>query len=571
MKKFLFLLGAVFFTASIYAQCPATITPVYQPGGQVDFTISGFTLPPNWDMTTSVNFGDFTSGNYPGAIISHTYTANVSYTVSFYTHFYNTLDTSIYCNVYNVISINVTTGSGYTETCNLQYEYYQHCMDSILLIPVSLPSTPGYYYNWMYGTIVTSAGDTINSPFGINIGYTPWPDSVSYTYDLHYGSNYVCTGTAWVTLPVTFSPYGLDVFVDYNSATNVELNDTSATNMKFDNCDWGDGIIDTYINNYSAFHTYLLDGDYEVIASAHGDYTNMQHPSCLSVDTVIVSITGVSNSLSCNLTPMVFYNGGTHQLSFALMHGGNKVSSPNLDVSWSFDNGMSSTLDFGTIGSVVTPPVNFTVSYSVDDYLGTTVCTNSSTMPVNSFFTPCNALVYIYEDTIVSGLFWAVDQSSGGQDPYTYLWDFGDGVTSTLQFPTHTYAIPDIYNVCLTITDSQGSPCTSTYCDTVDARAMDPMHQINVFNPNGVGIDENGSTSFSLFPNPVSDYLVLNTAENFQENIMVSIYTIAGQLIESKRYQHGTVMMDVSGISDGVYFIKIEDNVKSATRKFIKK
>lgn len=38
-----------------------------------------------------------------------------------------------------------------------------------------------------------------------------------------------------------------------------------------------------------------------------------------------------------------------------------------------------------------------------------------------------------------------------------WLWDFGDGNTSTLQSPSHTYASPGSYTVCLTVTSSCGS------------------------------------------------------------------------------------------------------------------
>jgi len=43
---------------------------------------------------------------------------------------------------------------------------------------------------------------------------------------------------------------------------------------------------------------------------------------------------------------------------------------------------------------------------------------------------------------------------SGGELPYTYLWDFGDGQTSTQQNPTHTYQEYDSYLVSLTVTDN---------------------------------------------------------------------------------------------------------------------
>jgi PKD repeat protein len=44
-----------------------------------------------------------------------------------------------------------------------------------------------------------------------------------------------------------------------------------------------------------------------------------------------------------------------------------------------------------------------------------------------------------------------------------YIWDFGDGSTSTQQNPTHTYAEGGYYLVCLTVVNSYGIP--NTYCD----------------------------------------------------------------------------------------------------------
>ncbi|PWT99543.1 MAG: hypothetical protein C5B52_10480 [Bacteroidetes bacterium] len=43
-----------------------------------------------------------------------------------------------------------------------------------------------------------------------------------------------------------------------------------------------------------------------------------------------------------------------------------------------------------------------------------------------------------------------------------WLWDFGDGNTSTVQNPNHSYATPGTYTVSLTITPSSGLPTTTT-------------------------------------------------------------------------------------------------------------
>ncbi|MDE2043871.1 MAG: PKD domain-containing protein [Thermoplasmata archaeon] len=45
---------------------------------------------------------------------------------------------------------------------------------------------------------------------------------------------------------------------------------------------------------------------------------------------------------------------------------------------------------------------------------------------------------------------------SGGTPPYAYSWDFGDGASSTLQDPSHTYTSVGTYRAVLTLTDSAG-------------------------------------------------------------------------------------------------------------------
>jgi PKD repeat protein len=51
---------------------------------------------------------------------------------------------------------------------------------------------------------------------------------------------------------------------------------------------------------------------------------------------------------------------------------------------------------------------------------------------------------------------------TGGVGPYTYLWDFKDGSTSTLQNPEHTYDSAGTYNVSVTVADSAGNSTQKT-------------------------------------------------------------------------------------------------------------
>jgi PKD repeat protein len=52
--------------------------------------------------------------------------------------------------------------------------------------------------------------------------------------------------------------------------------------------------------------------------------------------------------------------------------------------------------------------------------------------------------------------------ASGGSPPYAYAWDFGDGSTSTLQSPSHTYGADGEYGVLLTAQDSIGRTATDS-------------------------------------------------------------------------------------------------------------
>lgn len=63
-----------------------------------------------------------------------------------------------------------------------------------------------------------------------------------------------------------------------------------------------------------------------------------------------------------------------------------------------------------------------------------------------------------------TGLTVAFTNSSTSGAGATYLWDFGDGNTSTQTDPTHVYAIDGTYTVCLTVTDGCA---TNTTCNPI--------------------------------------------------------------------------------------------------------
>jgi len=56
----------------------------------------------------------------------------------------------------------------------------------------------------------------------------------------------------------------------------------------------------------------------------------------------------------------------------------------------------------------------------------------------------------------------------GGVLPYSYLWDFGDGTTSTEENPKHTYEHHGNYTATFTVTDAEGNSSSDTASVVVD-------------------------------------------------------------------------------------------------------
>jgi Zn-dependent metalloprotease len=105
-----------------------------------------------------------------------------------------------------------------------------------------------------------------------------------------------------------------------------------------------------------------------------------------------------------------------------------------------------------------TPCETFTYG-EVEDYTANVFTSGTNYPPVAGFTYTTDCLTANFTDT-------STDPNGSG-DIVSWLWDFGDGNTSTEQNPSHTYAAEGTYTVSLTVTDSGDLSDTATQNVTV--------------------------------------------------------------------------------------------------------
>ena len=79
----------------------------------------------------------------------------------------------------------------------------------------------------------------------------------------------------------------------------------------------------------------------------------------------------------------------------------------------------------------------------------------------------------------------AVDFTNSSNGASNYLWDFGDGQTSTLQSPTHLFNATGTYKTCLVAFNAAG--CTDTFCLDVAVIVLPLLDVPNAFTPGKFG------------------------------------------------------------------------------------
>jgi PKD repeat protein len=84
-----------------------------------------------------------------------------------------------------------------------------------------------------------------------------------------------------------------------------------------------------------------------------------------------------------------------------------------------------------------------------------------------------------------------------------------------------------------------------------------------------IGIEDEPGISFSIYPNPASEKVILDAGTIVKANI--KIMDLSGRTVINTKMNQSQLQVDLSALASGVYMIKVEYGSKSITKKIVKR
>ncbi|MCG3164529.1 MAG: hypothetical protein POELPBGB_00283 [Bacteroidia bacterium] len=308
-----------------------------------------------------------------------------------------------------------------------------------LSVPGSSPIS-SWIWDFGDGTVSTDQNPTHTYPNSGSFNVTLLLTDANGCFTQLTVNNYISVGSAFPTVAFTADPlFSCDV-PQLVSFTNTSSGSGALTYA----WDFGDGGTSTAAN---PTHSYTAGGVYTVSLTATDPIgcaaTATQTDYITVVETVNVDFS-VPNTNVCANAPVNFTD---------------LTSPPPATWLWNFGDGQTSTDQ--NPSHVYTTPGTYSVRL-IASYTGN--C--SDTLLIVNYITVADAPAVSFSADQTTGceLPFTVNynDNSTGTGPFTYQWNFGDGIGSTDQNPQHTYTSFGNYGVALTVTNTTGCSVTTT-------------------------------------------------------------------------------------------------------------
>ncbi|MEI6852944.1 MAG: PKD domain-containing protein, partial [Bacteroidota bacterium] len=389
-------------------------------------------------------------------------------------------------------------------------------------IPVSLTGTGPWNLSYTKdGANSITVNNITTSPFMMNV-------SDSGVYEISSLSDAACSGSTMggsavvhiAPLPSAIISSGnVNICSGQSGHVLVDLAGTQPFSLEYT----VNGTNPVTVNNINN-NTFTI----EAIQSGLYEITSVIGHSCASMN--------FSGTAQVNILPLPIVNLGNDAdicegSSIILDAGG-----PFVNYNWS---------NYSTT-QTITVTANGTYSVSVTDANG---CANYDTLTVTSHPAPYGSFGYSINNFDITFTNTSVNANS-------WLWNFGDGQTSSLSNPIHSYASSGIYYVSLTV--------SNPYCGQVTV--------IDTINLQLTGIADNiTASSISIYPNPTNGIAILEISNPGMKYLYMEIFSLTGQLIYSDHFSSAFIKksINLSGLANGVYTVRLSSQYDVKTEKLI--
>jgi hypothetical protein len=380
---------------------------------------------------------------------------------------------------------------------------------------------------------------------GVNLG----PDTTlcQGTFTLTVGDSNLVNAVTW-TVGTTTSNAPTYVVQANNGAQSFVINASVSTDCGSQS----DNVNITLVPAANlADSTHICSGESIVLSSGGGPTaTNSWFPGNQTIGTINVSspgfysVTKMEEGCESSSSTIVTQSEGVAVLDIEPCNADLPAA-----ISVAIAGGTGYSWSGGNSPNATTNTFSATGDYAVTatDVFG---CVSSDSFSVTVIDVPTSAITQTHAGTYY--YFSSTNSTNVGSNA-TYLWQFGDGGTSTLANPEHNYnwgnpSTPPVYTVTLSITNDCGTNST-TKSYTIDVL--------------GVETTEN-SLGYSVYPNPTSGVWNVSFAQSV-ESVSIEVIDIAGRIVLTSENAHSTlIQVDGSNLPSGNYILKVTSDNETA-------
>lgn len=405
------------------------------------------------------------------------------------------------------------------------------CSGGSVNLSINLTGTAPWSFNWSDGVNTNVVNNVAASPYVLSVT----PNATTF-YTITSVSSGACSGTATGNAVVTV---GAPPVGSLGTGTAICVGQTAVLPLTLSgigpwSVSYSDGITTTTVTgittgtyglqvNPLATTTYTLlsvtDG------SCPGSVGTATAVVSVSLNVPTVSMAGSAAVCVGNLANLVFNFTGSSPWTVSYSDGLNTQTITGILTSPYIHN--------------VAPIVSTTYTpVSVSNACGSGSVAGTATIDVS---TQAPTSVFTYS---ISG--YQVNLNNGSVGGSLYLWNFGDGNTSTAYNTSHTYNGPGFYTISLTVTNACGTFTSSQ----------------TIFINYGVSVDADRlDKAIEVYPNPSNGKFTVGVKGISGNDLQIRILSAEGKAVADEKHfnisDDMSIPIDISREAAGVYVLKV--------------